>query len=170
MTDQIYCPQVNAPRILCVACDAEEAEVVQWLVDNPGGSGEPDGACCLEQLQGEPLTFTNRGVRATWDLFDEDPLPQDVHPAMSNKNRRYFCYSATIKFLGGTGGRVKLPDCVDSKSRSTTHAIQLSRLWGSSPELCSGLVLLFTLERDNQNNMPHITRCSPGFLGVLARL
>ena len=170
MTDQIYCPQVNAPRIFCVACDAEEEEVVQWLVDNPGGSGEPDGACCLEQLQGEPLTFTNRGVRATWDLFDEDPLPQDVHPAMSNKNRRYFCYSATIKFLGGTGGRVKLPDCVDSKARRTTHAIQLNRLWGSSPELCSGLVFLFTLERDNQITCRIITRFSLFFIWGLARL
>ena len=112
MTDAIDCPQVNAKRFFCLECDAEETEVQDYIRDNPGCAGT-DGECCVDKLRGEALTFRNQGVTAMWDLFDEDPLPAAQHPTKSNANRRFFCYSATIRYLGGTGGRYKMPECVE---------------------------------------------------------
>ena len=51
-----------------------------------GGSG-----CCIEQLTGEPVRFTYSNVTATWELFEEDPLPAALHPIKGNNNRRFFC-------------------------------------------------------------------------------
>ena len=112
MTDAIDCPQVAAKRFFCLSCDADETEVEDYVRDNPGSAGA-DGECCVDQLRGEALTFRNQGVTAMWDIFDEDPLPATLHPTKSNTNRRYFCYSAITKFIGGSGARHKLPECVE---------------------------------------------------------
>ena len=88
-------------RIFCVSCDIAESEVEQWLLDNPGCAQGADGGCCIEQLTGLPVRFTNSNVTAMWDLFEEDPLPPAQHPTKGNNNRRFFCYSTAIKALGG---------------------------------------------------------------------
>ena len=111
VTEPIYCNQVQADRIFCVSCDLHETEVEAWLLDNPGCAQGADGGCCVEQLMGQPVRFTNGGVTVTWDLFEEDPLPPALHPTKGNNNRRFFCYSTAIKLLGGTMTRVKLPEC-----------------------------------------------------------
>ena len=111
VTEPIYCNQVQADRVFCVSCDLHETEVEAWLLDNPGCAQGADGGCCVEQLMGQPVRFTNGGVTVTWDLFEEDPLPPALHPTKGNNNRRFFCYSTAIKLLGGTMTRVKLPEC-----------------------------------------------------------
>jgi len=113
VTEPLYCNQVQSDRIFCVSCDIAESEVEQWLLDNPGCAQGADGGCCIEQLTGLPVRFTNSNVTVMWDLFEEDPLPPAQHPTKGNNNRRFFCYSTAIKALGGTMTRVKLPDCVE---------------------------------------------------------
>ena len=50
--------------------------------------GVPLGECVVEQLEGEVLSFNNRGVRVECDCFQTDPYPPAEFPAMTNKNRR----------------------------------------------------------------------------------
>mmetsp|Transcript_8787 Transcript_8787/g.17703 ORF Transcript_8787/g.17703 Transcript_8787/m.17703 type:complete len:130 (-) Transcript_8787:196-585(-) len=108
----MYCDQVKAQRFFCIECDQDESEVQDWFKDNPGAA-RPDGECCVVKLSGQPLRFTNRGITANWDLFEDDPLPAAEHPTMGNNNRRFFCYTAVAKHLGGRMSRFKLPDCLD---------------------------------------------------------
>ena len=112
MSDAVFDAQVQANRFFCISCDRDEAEVQDWLRDNPG-QGDPDGDCCIAALTGEPLRFTNKQVTAMWDLFEDNPLPASQHPTMTNSNRRYFCYSAIAKFIGAHMAHFKLPECVE---------------------------------------------------------
>jgi len=66
------------------------------------------------KLTGTTLQFTNRGITANWDLFEEDPLPAAEHPTAGNNHRRYFCYSGVAKHLDGRMSRFKLPDCLEA--------------------------------------------------------
>ena len=117
VTGPIHCNQARADLKFCVSCDISESEVEQWLADNPGCAQNADGGCCIEQLTGEPVRFTNGNVTATWNLFEEDPLLAALHPTKGNNNRRFFCYGTTSKLLGGTMTRVKLPECVELHKR-----------------------------------------------------
>ena len=67
-----------------------------------------------ESRSGSPTATSRRRGR---NLLEEDPLPAALHPTKGNNNRRFFCYGTTIKLLGGTMTRVKLPECVELHKR-----------------------------------------------------
>ena len=64
--------------------------------------------CISDWLEGVRLADGS----VSCDCFETDPFPPDEFPSVRNNKRRYFHYRTIAKRLGATGGRVKLPKCV----------------------------------------------------------
>ena len=149
VTEHLYCNQVQSDRIFCVSCDIAESEVEQWLLDNPGCAQGADGGCCIEQLTGLPVRFTNSNVTAMWDLFEEDPLPPAQHPTKGNNNRRFFCYRAQSRRLHAT------PTGARSSGFSSPTSTQTS---GRAAVRCDGSSRRRCRRRLPRSNLTHVLR------------
>ena len=67
--------------------------------------------CVAEWLEGLRLVDGSDEC----DCFSTDPFPPADFPHVRNNKRRYFHYRTIAKLLGATGGRTKLPKCVQDR-------------------------------------------------------
>lgn len=96
-------PERSASRwiFLCPVCDADRVEL--------GEAETPE--CTTSWLDGRALQFD--GV--DWTCWERGALDDRD---LSDKQKRFLCYSAIARELGAVGRRVDLPACVKAKIES----------------------------------------------------